>query len=186
MNWIHINDQKPEYQQDVFYFFEVLGVYKGKYRKYNYHEDLDDVEPCWGDVFYGKKGFLTDDATHWMPAPTDDEWNGIFPDVPDGYVKVYDTFFNGYAKKDETVLVRKDEYDSLRDELNYYRCGHLGGLVCQDGCPCHIYWNEESDGYECGGCGKVYPTDDCENNPEKYRKSSFIINKDEIDLNKEG
>lgn len=120
--WIHIKDQKPQEEQDVFYFFEVLGVYKGKYQKVNYYEGHDDIEPCWGDCFYGKSGFLTDDVTHWMPAPTDEEWESlqcVFPDVPEGYIRIHDGRFNGYAHIDEVYVVRKDTYDSMKEHIKY-------------------------------------------------------------------
>lgn len=168
-NWIHITDRKPEDEQDVFYFFEVLGVYKGKYCKSNYYEGYDDIEPCWGDTFYGKKGFLTDDVTHWMPAPIDEEWDGVFPDVPEDYVRIFDGHFDGWGHKDHVVTIRKDEYESLKETIKYLDAGHLTGKVCpDDNCPCHIYWHEECDGYLCGSCGKVYPTKEVEDGHVKY------------------
>lgn len=167
MSWIHIKDQKPEINQDVFYFFEVLGVYKGKYEQVNFYEDEEDIEPCWGDCFYGKNGFLTDDVTHWMPAPPDEDWDEVLPDVPEGYIQVHDGNFKGWAHVDEVYVVRQDQYEYMKEQIKYLEAGHKNGLVCPD-CPIHIYWKEEKDGYHCGGCGKVYDTLDVEINTYKY------------------
>lgn len=168
MNWIHINDQKPEDGQNVFYFFDVFGVYKGKYQKSNYYVGHDDIESCWCDCFYGKKGFLTDDVTHWMPAPIDEEWDGVLPDVPEGYIFVTDGKFNEWVLEDETVIIKKDEYEHLKEMVKYYESGHKTGLVCPECTYLHIYHNDEDDGYKCGGCGKVYNTDNVEYNTYKY------------------
>jgi len=167
--WISIIDAQPEIDQDVFYFFEELGVYKGKYKQVNYYEGAEEVDPIYGDCFYGSKGFLTDDVTHWMPAPTDEEWDGKLPDIPDGYVSVYGRHFDGYAHKDNTLTVRKDEFEGMTDLIKYCQNGHLLGLTCPDCSLYHIYWEEDVDGYQCSACERVYDTADVEDNPTKYR-----------------
>lgn len=176
-NWIHIDDQKPEELQNVFYFFEVLGVYKGHYGIYIWDAEEHGLDQdAYSDVFYGKKGFLTDDVTHWMPAPPDDEWDGEYPDIPEDYIELVTDHMPYYAHVDNVMMITKDEYESLKDLVKYYEQGHLKGLVCQEGCPCHIYWNEEDDGYSCGCCGVVYPTEEVENNPDNYRETSYRMN----------
>lgn len=176
MNWVHINDRLPEEDRPLFYFFEVLGVYRGKYEKYEYPTEFTGTEePVYGNTFYCEKGFLTDDVTHWryVEGWEDEEF---LPEIPDEYVKVHGKHFGGgYTHKDNTLVVRKDEFIGLCDRLDYLLDGHLEGLVCQDGCPIHIYWKEEEDGYKCGGCGTVYPTDDVEANPEKYKESTWRV-----------
>lgn len=52
-NWIKHEDQEPQVDQQVIYFFKYVGVHRGYYR---------------GDHLYtGKSGFLIGDVTHWMP-----------------------------------------------------------------------------------------------------------------------
>lgn len=175
MSWIHINDGLPEPEDDIFYFFEVLGIYRGKYERYEYPKEFTGTdEPCYGNTFYSDRGFLTDDVTHWMYADGYEE--GDMPDLPDEYVQVEDGHFNGYAHQDNAITVRKDQYEMMKETLDYLREGHLEGLVCQDGCPCHIYWNEDDNGYKCGCCSAVYPTEDVESNPQNYKKSTFNPN----------
>ena len=64
--WINIEDQVPENNgRMLLYFFEgcggaFLGFYLGRDEKY----------PCENDHVFGcSTGFLTGDATHWMPLP---------------------------------------------------------------------------------------------------------------------
>jgi hypothetical protein len=164
MSWIHINDQRPDDGREVFYFFAFLGVYRGKYMQSEYPQELfeEGTEPVYGDCFYGDKGFLTDDVTHWMP----DDGREDLPDVPEGYIKIHDGKFSEWALKEETVRIKKDEYEHLKWQVNYYDAGHLMGMVCpDDDCPCHVYFEEEANGYKCGGCGNVY-TDVKENRPK--------------------
>ena len=54
--WISVEDQWPKDGQYVWYFFEVTGVNYGKYESHT-------------GTFYGPRGFLCGDVTHWMPAP---------------------------------------------------------------------------------------------------------------------
>lgn len=63
--WIKIEDQKPEEGQKVFYYFEYTGVNRGKYSRVDISEGCG--EGAFADCFYGEKGFLGDDVTHWMP-----------------------------------------------------------------------------------------------------------------------
>lgn len=51
--WIKHNDEEPQLNQAVIYFFKYVGVHRGHYR--GYHR------------YAGKNGFLTGDVTHWMP-----------------------------------------------------------------------------------------------------------------------
>lgn len=53
-DWIKCTDRLPDDGQAVIYYFEFVGVNRGNYDK----ED---------NCFHGKKGWLTDDVTHWMP-----------------------------------------------------------------------------------------------------------------------
>lgn len=62
VKWHSMKDQKPEINQKVFYFFVVLGTYRGVYSEQN--------------CFSGDYGFLCDDVTHWAPD------NDINVDVP--------------------------------------------------------------------------------------------------------
>jgi hypothetical protein len=111
MSWIHINDQKPEHHQKVFYFFAFLGVYRGQYEQAEYPAELFGTdEPIYGDCFFGKKGFLTDDVTHWMP----DDGREELPDVPEGYIQIHDGKFREYALEEDTVRITKREYEQLK------------------------------------------------------------------------
>lgn len=62
MNWIKTDDQLPNENQKVIYFFEYTGVSRGKFKGVYVH-DLNTTLNC----FYSKDGFLCDDVTHWMP-----------------------------------------------------------------------------------------------------------------------
>ena len=55
MNWIMIEDSRPEEGQRVIYYFEKTGISVGYYGKEG--------------IFYGVYGWLSDDVTHWMPMP---------------------------------------------------------------------------------------------------------------------
>ena len=79
MEWIKIEDKKPEENQEVFYYFDILGVYAGKYNRIDLYGEFDDVEEeYWMDCFSGESGFLCDDVTEWMPRNEGDE----LPDPP--------------------------------------------------------------------------------------------------------
>jgi uncharacterized protein YbaR (Trm112 family) len=167
MNWIDIKDQKPEEDRELFYFFEVLGVYRGKYEQSEYPPELfeEGTEPVYGNSFYGSHGFLTDDVSHWMYV--DGHVEGYLPPVPDGYIKIGGRF-NGYALESETMIIRKDEYEFLKSQIKYLDAGHLNGLVCPE-CPhFHIYWNEDDNGYKCPGCGAVHNTKEVEKYSYRY------------------
>jgi uncharacterized protein YbaR (Trm112 family) len=167
MNWIHIDTEKPQEGRDLFYFFPFLGVYRGKYVRTQYPEEFTgSEEPCYGDCFHGTKGFLTDDVTHWMYANGEEE--EYLPNVPEGYILLGDGRHREYALKSETVRITKHEYEVLKESVKYLEGGHLTGLVCPD-CPqFHIYWEEEDDGYKCGGCKKIYATTEVETHTYKY------------------
>jgi hypothetical protein len=171
MNWTHIDIEQPEEDRDLYYFFPFLGVYRGKYSRTTYPEEFvgETEEPVYGNCFYGSRGFLTDDVTHWMYANGEEE--GYLPAVPVGFIKIGDGKFREYALKEDTVRITKHEYETLKDSLAYLEAGHKTGLVCQEGCPCHIYWCEEYEGeggYVCGCCGKVYDTLEVEINTYRY------------------
>lgn len=70
MSWILIDDALPEVNQEVYYYFDVVGVWKGTY------EGIDDT--CGLPAFSSKGGFLVGDVTHWQPAKI----NGILVDKP--------------------------------------------------------------------------------------------------------
>jgi hypothetical protein len=64
MQWININDKAPEDGQHVIYYFEPLGMFMG------YYERCKGEAALYGThCFESASGFLTDDVTHWMPAP---------------------------------------------------------------------------------------------------------------------
>ena len=52
-DWIVMNKRSPIDGQPVIYYFEFCGVNRGHF-----------AAP---DTFYGRKGFLGGDVTHWMP-----------------------------------------------------------------------------------------------------------------------
>lgn len=67
--WIDIKDQEPVDEQEVIYFFDICGVFRGIFTKEYYSEE--DYGPGYEDIysccFSSKSGFLCDDVTHWMP-----------------------------------------------------------------------------------------------------------------------
>lgn len=66
MPWLRIDEQKPEEEQEVFYWFGAFDkVYAGKFVT----EVIDDVGPTPFEIdyFYDEGGFLGDDVTYWMP-----------------------------------------------------------------------------------------------------------------------
>ncbi len=68
MKWIKVKDELPENSaQDLFYYFDAVGVFEGHFY---------GLEPD-GYVFGGKSGWLTGDATHWMPRKEGDELPGV-------------------------------------------------------------------------------------------------------------
>ena len=58
--WIKIEDEVPDLNQIVWYFFDVVGVHKGNYY------GLGEI----GHEFGNDYGYLSDDVTHWMPYET--------------------------------------------------------------------------------------------------------------------
>jgi len=69
--WILVKDALPEEEQQVIYFFKDVGVHIGKFTR----EETTNI-------FYGKKGWLGNDVTHWMPYRP-----GPLPKPPEGYSK---------------------------------------------------------------------------------------------------
>ena len=64
MKWIRVEDRLPEEGRKVIYYFGCVGIHIGKFMK-----DKDNIGLPYGNIFYGKSGFLTDDVTHWMYLP---------------------------------------------------------------------------------------------------------------------
>ncbi|MDO9527625.1 MAG: DUF551 domain-containing protein [Syntrophales bacterium] len=75
MNWINIKDELPTDQQEVVYYFKPLGVFRGKYKKV---ENDEFAVGAVFDCFYGDRGYLCDDVTHWMP-----DREGELPEPPE-------------------------------------------------------------------------------------------------------
>ena len=77
MIWHNIKEKKPEQDQAVWYYFEYTGLNHGSYYSEDVYDrfNLPEEHPIMGngvprgtimcDVFHGKKGYLTDDVTHW-------------------------------------------------------------------------------------------------------------------------
>lgn len=80
MDWIKITDRRPLDGQKVWYYFDVCGVNAGYYELATTaslpNGNTVPIPPS--DVFYGEKGFLCDDVTHWLPREDGD----IKPDPP--------------------------------------------------------------------------------------------------------
>ena len=60
-NWISVEDYLPELNQKVWYYFELLGKFKGTYG--GLYEGREGMS-----IFYNDDGFLTGDVTHWLPC----------------------------------------------------------------------------------------------------------------------
>ncbi len=59
--WIKVKDKVPKDGQKVIYYFEYTGISVGRYEK------IKGKDAKYGtNCFYSKRGFLTDDVTHWM------------------------------------------------------------------------------------------------------------------------
>ena len=67
--WISIEDETPEQERNLLYFFDCTGVSAGFY-----YGIEPDYCPETGHVFGGHDGWLTGDVTHWQ----------YFPDRPEG------------------------------------------------------------------------------------------------------
>lgn len=72
-SWTQHKYDKPFDGQSVIYYFECVGVHRGKYEDNEY-----------GGTYYGKSGHLTGDVTHWMPdrpgklpLPPNKKLNGV-------------------------------------------------------------------------------------------------------------
>jgi hypothetical protein len=73
--WVSMSERKPEQGQEVYYFFEHVGVHKGKYERQELDEKIFDQKGIMVDVFFSGKGWLCDDVTDWMPV----ENTTVFP-----------------------------------------------------------------------------------------------------------
>ena len=67
MEWIKIEDKKPEIGQEVIIYFEITGIEIAKYFHPEPDNDFPGIEKM--DCFTSKEGWLCDDVTHWMPLP---------------------------------------------------------------------------------------------------------------------
>ena len=114
--WTNINDERPEEDRDLFYFFPFLGMYRGKYKQTEYPKELfeEDTEPVYGDCFFGKNGFLVDDVTHWMYAGSRGFGEDDVPPVPDGYIFLEDGKHTEYALESDTVRITKHEHENSK------------------------------------------------------------------------
>jgi hypothetical protein len=64
--WINLSDQLPDVGQAVWYYFEFVGVWPGKY--FGMCEIWEGAQECGEDHhFGGDHGNLVGDVTHWMP-----------------------------------------------------------------------------------------------------------------------
>lgn len=62
--WIKIEDEVPEKEVSLLYYFEDVGIWQGYY--YGIEKEYC---PETGHVFGSNGGFLTGDVTHWMYLP---------------------------------------------------------------------------------------------------------------------
>ena len=66
MDWIKISDKTPKEGQRVITYFEHTGR-----SIMEYHSLEGTKDAAFGEnLFTSHSGFLTDDATHWMPLPS--------------------------------------------------------------------------------------------------------------------
>jgi hypothetical protein len=65
--WIDINEKRPKDGQKVYTFFDFVGIEISEYKNLKGTED----EMFGHNLFFNKKGFLTDDVTQWMPIEND-------------------------------------------------------------------------------------------------------------------
>tara|TARA_R110002110_G_scaffold51016_3_gene150309 strand:- start:485 stop:868 length:384 start_codon:yes stop_codon:yes gene_type:complete len=81
--WINIDDQTPEQEKPLLYFFDCTGVSAGYY--YGIEEDYCPVN---GHQFGGPGGWLTGDVTHWQYYPGSPEGfsDSHFCSHEDGYM----------------------------------------------------------------------------------------------------
>lgn len=70
-DWILVEDEIPDEGQAVIYFFECVGVWRGKFAQCAMNVEHfgtdENGKPYMSNTFYSDKGFLGDDVTHWMP-----------------------------------------------------------------------------------------------------------------------
>ncbi|MFA5670197.1 MAG: DUF551 domain-containing protein [Balneolaceae bacterium] len=76
-NWIPVSKQLPEEDDEVFYYFKLVGVHAG-YFTYDimdpeiFDYDVEEEGLYISQIFYGPSGILSDDVTHWMPRKKGD------------------------------------------------------------------------------------------------------------------
>jgi|TARA_B110000977_G_scaffold186240_1_gene251942 hypothetical protein len=62
-NWINVDDKMPKVGQDVWYYFNLVGCRRGKFKGY-YEDDAYGVRLDM-HIFANDYGFLTGNVTHW-------------------------------------------------------------------------------------------------------------------------
>jgi hypothetical protein len=63
--WISVKDKLPQVDEPCWYYFELLGMFRGAYD--GLYVDDDGKEWPGMSIFYSDDGFLTGDVTHWHP-----------------------------------------------------------------------------------------------------------------------
>jgi len=63
--WIDVNERLPKVGENVWYYFEIVGIHRGWYE--GIYVDADGTEYPSMHVFACDYGWLTGDVTHWHP-----------------------------------------------------------------------------------------------------------------------
>ena len=107
MKWIKIEDQIPDQERLLVYFFEMTGASLG------FYFGRDDQYPSDNDhVFGGNFGWLTGDVTHWA----------YIPDYPEGQ--------EYHAKKNaEYARVLKGEVNEVKKPIGSPKHGSLNNYT---------------------------------------------------------
>jgi len=74
--WIDVNERLPKVGENVWYYFEIVGIHRGWYEGI-YVDDYGTEYPDM-HVFACDYGWLTGDVTHWHP---DQEEQPVYPTV---------------------------------------------------------------------------------------------------------
>ena len=65
MKWIKVEKRVPQKDENCWYYFELLGMFRGQYGGVLVDEHGKEMPGY--HIFYNDEGFLTDDVTHWHP-----------------------------------------------------------------------------------------------------------------------
>lgn len=98
--WISIKNILPKEGQEIYYFCNFLGIFKGEYQY---------IERSYGNShkFISKHGILdADDVSHWMPY--DDSLKDVIP-LPPNYKKI------DINRRDSNINI---DTDSTYDEVD--------------------------------------------------------------------